>query len=101
MKITRATLALSVAALLTLGSSAMAVQPNSNVFDPTLDETGFQTFGVNIAFAGNTPEAVKNFVAGLTPDQQQRISTGCGDVLSDATMARNFTVTSFCKNLNS
>jgi hypothetical protein len=107
MKTSHGTLALSLAALLALGTSAMAVEPqpsdtsSTTTMDPATDETGFQIFGFNIAFAGNTPDAVKNFVSGLTPDQQQSASVGCGEVLSDSTLSFNTTVVSFCKNLNS
>lgn len=104
MKPLHGTIALSFAALLALGTSAMALesQPSTqSSVTPATDETGFQIFGFDIAYAGNTPEAVRNFVDGLTPQQQQAASTGCSEVLSDASLAANATVVSFCKNLNS
>ena len=105
MKTAHATIALSFAALLAVGTSAMAVelQPTTTQrADPSLDAqtdmTGFRTFGFAIDTAGNTPEAVQTFISGLTPDQQNAVSVGCADVLSDAQMATNTTVVSFCKN---
>ncbi len=106
MKMSHGTLALSFAALLALGTSAMAVEPDpipttvtpDASLDASTDTTGFRTFGFSIAFAGNTPDAVKNFVAGLTPDQQRSVNVGCASVLDDASMASNTTVVSFCHN---
>jgi hypothetical protein len=104
MKRTHTIVALSLAALLAGGTTAMALTaepastPADTSLDPQKDETGFRIFGFNVAFAGNTPSAVQNFVAGLSPDQQQRVQTGCGEVLSDAGMASNFTVVQFCRN---
>jgi hypothetical protein len=67
--------------------------------DPYLDETGFSLFKVNIAFAGNTPEAVKHFYAGLKKGQQHSITVGCREVLSDNAYLQNTTVWAFCRNL--
>jgi hypothetical protein len=96
--------ALSLAALLAGGTAAMALPvetvstQSDTSLDPQKDETGFRIFGFNVAFAGNTPGAVQNFIAGLSPEQQQRVQTGCGEVMSDAGMASNFTVVQFCRN---
>jgi hypothetical protein len=67
--------------------------------DPYLDETGFSLFKVNVAHAGNTPAAVKQFYAGLAKGQQHSLTVGCREVLSDGAYRQNLTVTMFCRNL--
>jgi hypothetical protein len=70
-----------------------------DTMDPILDETGYSLFRVNVAFAGNTPAAVRHFYAGLTGAQRHSIDVGCREVLSDGAYAVNTTVTMFCRNL--
>jgi hypothetical protein len=72
-----------------------------DTMDPILDETGYSLFRVNVAFAGNTPAAVRHFYAGLTGAQRHSIDVGCREVLSDGAYAVNTTVTMFCRNLRS
>jgi hypothetical protein len=67
--------------------------------DPYLDETGFSLFHVNVAYAGNTPAAVKQFYAALKPGQKHSIDVGCREVLADHAYGQNLTVTMFCRNL--
>jgi hypothetical protein len=102
---TATTLALSVAALIASGATALAAEPlpaepapQQSIMDPATDESGALIFGFNIAFAGNTPAAVQNFIAGLTPEQQQSVVAGCNEVKRDASLATNFTVVQFCHN---
>jgi hypothetical protein len=106
MRSAHKTLALSVAALLTLGTAAMAIEPppptttqdaNAPVL-PEMDPSGFTFFGFDIEGAGNTPDAVKSFIAGLTPEQQRNVDVGCSNVLSDPSLATNTSVVQFCHN---
>ncbi|HVY21553.1 MAG TPA: hypothetical protein VHA70_15940 [Bauldia sp.] len=114
MKTAHQTLALSVAALLTFGTAAMAIEPQPDTtassstagtaqydMDAQTDQTGFSLFGFDIAVAGNTPAAVQEFIAGLTPAQQHSVDVGCSYAFSDAAMAPNTTVMQFCRNATS
>ncbi len=107
MKIARNILAASiVAATIVVGGAAGAVPwagftADNNNLDPLTDETGFPIFGFNIAYAGNTPAAVKHFVAGLNATQKRSVALGCNQVLRDPDMAGNTTVFQFCRNLRS
>jgi hypothetical protein len=104
MKRNHAIVALSLAALLVGGTAAMALPvetvstQSDQSLDPQKDETGFRIFGFNVESAGYTPASVAKFIATLTPEQQERVQTGCGDVLGDAGMAWNFPVVQFCRN---
>jgi hypothetical protein len=108
MKGTRAIFALSLAAVFAGGASAMAADSTSDnvnntnddqsIMDPATDQTGAAIFGFTIANAGNTPEAVQQFLAGLTPEQRQSVQTGCTDVLKDGSLQSNTTVVTFCHN---
>ncbi len=105
MTLTRTIAALMVAAgvagvqpVLADGLGGFTTQGDS--MDPYLDETGFSLFKVNVAFAGNTPAAVKHFYAGLTKGQQHSITVGCREVLSDNAYLQNTTVWAFCRNLH-
>lgn len=102
MKTTRAVFVAGVLAAAMLAGAARAETPYvPGGFTDTFDEdSGFAIFGFNIAFAGNTPAAVKHFVAGLNATQKHAVQIGCNEVLRDPG-TQNATVFDFCRNLRS
>jgi hypothetical protein len=107
MKRSSKIIALSLAAMFAGGASALAEEVSTTtnttsdtmILDPATDQTGAAIFGFDISHAGNTPDAVQQFLAGLSPDQQQSVQTGCVDVLKDAAVQQNSTVVMFCHNV--
>ncbi len=103
MKLSHGIYALSVAAGLAIGGSALAATATGTTpdqsNDPTRDTTGMAALGVDISNAGTTPDSVKAFVNGLTADQQTGITTGCQSVLANPANASQ-SVQSFCQALN-
>jgi hypothetical protein len=89
--------ALSVVAVLAVGGSALAANATTN--GSANDDTGMASLGVDITGAGNTPDSVNSFVAGLSTVQQSGLRNGCQGIAADPTNA-NPKVVSFCTNLN-
>lgn len=96
------TYALSLAAALAIGGSALAANVTTNGVAPasnSANDTGMASLGVDITGAGNTPASVHSFVASLSTDQQSGIKNGCQRIATDPTNASP-NVVSFCDNLN-
>jgi hypothetical protein len=106
MKTSHGILALSAAALLTIATVAPSLgeeitpPPTSTAeSSPNTDPTGKLLLGIDIQYVGSSPSAVQNFVAGLSPDQQQGLASSCNQILSDGSAVGNLTVLQFCHNL--
>jgi hypothetical protein len=101
MKLSNAISAVSVVALLAFSGAALAAEATTNdqgSQDIKLDATGKIALGVDISGAGNTPDSVKAYVAGLSADQQTGITNGCKEVQASAATS-NADVLTFCNNL--
>jgi hypothetical protein len=106
MKTTRSIIAVTAVAVGLANGTAMAGPFSGFVgmdeqVDPFTEDSGFAIFGFNIAFAGNTPEAVKHFVAWLNATQKHSVQVGCNEVLRSSPVSVNSTVFEFCRNYRS
>jgi hypothetical protein len=103
MKPMRTVIAATVLAVGMSAGAAMAAPafPGGGFTDTFEEDSGFAIFGFNIAFAGNTPAAVKHFVAGLNATQKRSVQIGCNAVLRDPSLAQSATVFDFCRNYRS
>ncbi|MEJ0013562.1 MAG: hypothetical protein WDM94_13265 [Bauldia sp.] len=107
MKTSHGLLALSAAALFTIAAAATsfaedvtpAATDNSESTSANTDLTGRAVLGIDISNAGNTPETVQNFFAGLSSDDQTGLRATCSRVLSDGSAVGNLGVIQFCQNL--
>ncbi len=108
MKTATAICALSVAAAIAFGGTALAQsstdqQQNTSTNtqlnqDPAKDDTGMLALGVDISKVGGSPDAAKAFVATLPADQQTSLNNACKDIQSKQATS-NPNVVIFCNNL--
>jgi hypothetical protein len=85
----------AIAALTTaLGASAaLAAAATATGAD---DQTGFTTLGIDISGAGRSPASVQQFLAGLAPDTQRSLLSGCQTAIANpVSYAPN--VVAFCE----
>lgn len=88
----------SLIAVLATGGSALAAS-GSATDSGGANDTGMASLGVDITGAGNTPDSVSTFVAGLSAEQQTGVRNGCQSIAANPAKASP-QVASFCTNLN-
>ncbi len=91
MTIGKLTAIVALAAGLGSGAALAASGPD--------DTTGLTSLGIDISRAGGSSESVQQFLAGLAPDTQRAVLSGCQTALANpSTYAPN--VIAFCQTAN-